>query len=53
MVERLLAMRNISVTSRLAEEADRIAATPHEAMLQAALGCSDIDDFLRRLDPLP
>ncbi|MYD96747.1 MAG: hypothetical protein F4X98_05095 [Gammaproteobacteria bacterium] len=53
VVERLLAMRNISVTSRLEDEADRIAATPHEAMLQAAVDCSDVDDFIRRLGAVP
>ena len=49
MVERLLAMRDIRVTSRLNEEAERIAAMPHEATLKAALDCRDMDDFLRRL----
>lgn len=53
MIERLLAMRSIRVASRLREEADRIAATPHEAMLKAALDCRDMNDFLRRLGAEP
>ena len=48
-VERLLTARDIPVAGRLSEFADRIAALPHEAVLDAALQSRDLADFVRRL----
>lgn len=50
-VEALLAARNIRGRSPSDDEADRIAAAPHGAVVQAALDSADFDDFLRRLPP--
>ena len=50
-LEGLLATRNIAVAGQLDDETDRIAAMPHEAMLKAALECTNLDDFRRRLCP--
>ena len=44
-VESLLAARGTHV----GEEVDRIAALPHEAVIEAALECRGLRDFLRRL----
>ena len=49
-VERMLTARNIPVTDQLRESANRIAALPHEAVLDAALLSRDLADFLRRLE---
>ena len=49
MIERLLAARKIRVDAGLNDVADRIAAMPHDAVLEAALECADLADFLRRL----
>ena len=48
-LEGLLAARNIPAEGRLADETERIAAMPREAMLKAGLECIDLDDFLRHL----
>ena len=48
-LEGLLAARNIAVAGQLDDETDRIAAMPRDAMLKAALECTNLDDFLRRL----
>lgn len=48
-VERLLTARDIPVAGQLSECADRIAALPNEAVLDAALQSRDLADFLRRL----
>ena len=49
-VESLLAARGIRVGDQLGgEEADRIAALPHGAVIEAALECRDLRDLLRRL----
>ena len=48
-VESLLAARGIHVGGQLDDEADRLAAMPHGTMIKAALECSDLGDFLRRL----
>lgn len=48
-VERLLKARDIPVSGQLSECADRIAALPHEALLDAALQSRNLGDFLRRL----
>ena len=49
-VESLLAARGIHVGDQLGgEEVDRIVALPHEAVIEAALECRDLRDFLRRL----
>jgi len=49
MLENLLRARGIPVGSQLAENADRIAALPHDAVVQAALEGADLDEFLHRL----
>ena len=49
MIERLLAARKIRVDAGLNDVADRIAAMPHDAVLEAALECADLADLLRRL----
>ena len=48
-VESLLAARNIRAADELADESDRIAALPREAVIKAALECRDLRDFLGRL----
>ena len=48
-VESLLAARGIHVGGQLGDEADRIAAMPRGDMIKAALHCSDLGDFRRRL----
>ena len=49
MLENLLRARGIPVGSQLAENADRIAALPHDAVVQTALESADLDEFLHRL----
>ena len=44
-----LAFRNIRIAGRLADEADRILALPNAAVVEAAMRCSDYDDFLDRI----
>ena len=51
MVESLLAARNIDIASALNDAADQVARVPRDAVVQAALECRNIDDFLRRLRP--
>ena len=49
-VESLLAARGIRVGDQLGgEDVDRIVALTHEAVIEAALECRDLRDFLRRL----
>ena len=49
-VESLLAARGIRVGDQLGgEDVDRIVALPQEAVIEAALECRDLRDFLRRL----
>ena len=49
MLEDLLRARGIRVGSQLADNADRIAALPHDAVVQTALESADLDEFLHRL----
>lgn len=53
IVTSLLAARNIEVAGELNDAAVRLAEMPRDAVLQAALESSDVDDFLRRLPPDP
>ena len=49
MLEDLLRARGIPFGSQLADNADRIAALPHDAVVQTALESADLDEFLHRL----
>ena len=49
ILAQLLAARKIPAGVALVEHADRIAAVPSGAAVEAALECTDFDDFLGRL----
>ena len=49
MVRQILLSRNIAVSPRFPADADAFAAASEEALLKAALGCTDETDFLAAL----
>ena len=52
MLEELLRARGIPVGSQLADNADRIGALAHDAVLRTAVESADLDEFLNRLREL-
>ena len=48
-LQSMLALRNIRIAGRLADEADRILALPNATVVEAAMRCSDYGDFLDRI----
>lgn len=48
-LENTLALRNIRIGGRLADDADRILAAPNAAAVEAALRCRDYGDFISRI----